>query len=178
MREENLPDGRAPALPAEAEAAVGEVQSGGDLAGRPPADVAVQPDGGHDEMTGWRLIWSDMIWSDMIWSRTLFLKWKNIKYQSQDMTVLVLDCENRMCNERSEIIGKAALNTMRHKISWVSPLDHLLSVASLGTFSSVAFLSRDLKNESSKWKARFKNESSASFSIPFSCSNISICSSR
>ena len=59
MRVENLPDGGGLAVPAEAEAAVGEVQSGGDLAGRPPADVAVQPDGVHDEMTGWRL--SDLV---------------------------------------------------------------------------------------------------------------------
>ena len=52
MRVENLPSGGAPALPAEAEAAVGEVQSVGDLAGRPPADVAVQPDGCHGDKTG------------------------------------------------------------------------------------------------------------------------------
>ena len=52
MRVENLPDGGAPAVPAEAEAAVGEVQSGGDLAGRPPADVAVKPHWGHGDRTG------------------------------------------------------------------------------------------------------------------------------
>ena len=52
MRVENLPSGGAPALPAEAEAAVGQTEPGCDLAGRPPADVAVQPHWGHGDWSG------------------------------------------------------------------------------------------------------------------------------
>ena len=46
------PGGGGRAVAAEAEAAVGEVESRGDLAGRPPADVAVKPHWGHGDRTG------------------------------------------------------------------------------------------------------------------------------